>query len=181
MGVKEGDKVKVEYTGKLEDGTIFDSSQHGEHSHPIEFVVGAHQVIPGFEDNVLGMEIDDEREFSIKPENAYGEHREELVREFPRSQIPLDKEPQEGMVLGMMTPDGRQMHATIKKVTPENITLDLNHPLAGKVLIFNIKLTDIVPKDELEKEAKSEEPKEEKKEEAKPEEKAEEKSEEKKE
>lgn len=153
MGVKQGDRVKVEYEGRLEDGTIFDSSQHGEHSHPIEFTVGNHEVIKGFEDNVIGMDIEDEREFSIAPEEAYGEHREDLVREFPKAQMPpMDKEPEVGMVLGLMSPDGHQFHATIKEVTPETIKLDLNHPLAGKRLIFKIKLVDIKDKNDLEAE-----------------------------
>ena len=152
MGVKEGDKVRVEYTGRLETGEIFDSSQHGEHSHPIEFIVGKHEVIKGFEDGVLGMEVDDEREFSVKPEDAYGVHREELVKEFSKSQIPLEKKPEVGMVLGLMASDGRQFHATITKVTDDKITLDLNHPLAGKVLIFRIRLVSIKGKKDQESE-----------------------------
>ncbi len=153
MGAKEGDYVTVEYEGRLEDGTIFDSSDHGGHTHPIKFTVGSHEVIPGFEKNVIGMDIEDEREFSIAPEDAYGPHREELVREFPRSQMPqMDKEPEVGMVLGLMSPDGHQFHATIKEVTPETIKLDLNHPLAGKRLIFKIRLTDIKDKNDMEAE-----------------------------
>lgn len=149
MGAKEGDYVTVEYEGRLEDGTVFDSSQHDDHNHPIKFTVGNHEVIPGFEKNVIGMDIDDEREFSIAPEDAYGEVREELLREFPRSQLPMDKEPQEGMMLGLMSPDGQQFPAKITKVTPEAVTLDLNHPLAGKRLIFKIHLTDIkTPQDQ---------------------------------
>lgn len=156
MRVKEGDKVKVNYEGKLENGEIFDTSWHGGHSHPIEFTVGNHEVIKGFEENVLGMEEGTEREFMIQPEDAYGEKREELVREFPRSQIPIDKNPEVGMVLGLMTPDGRQIHATITKVTKDSIILDLNHPLAGKRLIFDIELKEIInPKEE--KEAAKEE------------------------
>ncbi len=153
MGVKEGDYVTVEYEGRLEDGTIFDSSEHAGHTHPIKFTVGSHEVIPGFEKNVIGMDVEDEREFSIAPEDAYGPRREDLVREFPRNQMPpMDKEPEEGMVLGLMSPDGQQFHATIKEVTPETIKLDLNHPLAGKRLIFKIRLTDIKDKDDLESE-----------------------------
>jgi len=153
MGAKEGDLVKVEYEGRLEDGTIFDSSQHGDHSHPIQFTIGSHQVIPGFEKNVIGMDIEDEREFSIAPEDAYGPRRDELVREFPRNQMPpMDKEPEVGMVLGLMSPDGQQFHATIQEVTPETIKLDLNHPLAGKRLIFKIKLVDIKDKNDIESE-----------------------------
>ncbi len=150
MGVKIGDTVKINYEGRLENGEIFDTSYHAGHDHPIQFTVGNGEVIKGFEENVIGMEDGAEREFIIQPENAYGERREDLVREFPRDQLPMEKEPEVGMVLGLMTPDGRQVHAVVKEVTPEKIVLDLNHPLAGKRLIFNIQLKEIVDPEEAE-------------------------------
>jgi FKBP-type peptidyl-prolyl cis-trans isomerase 2 len=146
MPVENGDTIKVNYEGKLDNGEIFDTSQHGEHNHPIEFTVGEHQVIKGFEDSVIGMEIDDEKNISIQAKDAYGERRDELEREFPREEIPFQNEPKEGMFVSLRTPDGKEFSAKIIKVTPDKITLDFNHPLAGKRLNFKIKLVEIKEK-----------------------------------
>lgn len=143
MTIKQGDKVSVEYEGKFDDGEIFDSSSHGDHSHPIEFVVGEHHVIKGFEDAVVGMQVGEEKEVSIKSEDAYGERRDELVREFDRKEVPMQHEPKVGMVLGFNLPQGGQFPATITKVSDDKITFDLNHPLAGKKLNFKIKVVDV--------------------------------------
>ncbi len=143
MAIKTGDKVSVEYEGKLDSGEIFDSSSHGDHSHPIEFTVGEHHVIKGFEDAVVGMSEGEEKEISIKPEEAYGERKEELVREFNRKDIPLQMEPKVGMVLGFNAPDGQQFPATITKFSDDKITFDLNHPMAGKKLNFKIKVVKV--------------------------------------
>ena len=143
MAIKTGDKVSVEYEGKFDSGEIFDSSKHGDHSHPIEFIVGEHHVIKGFEDAVVGMKEGEEKEISIKPEEAYGERKEELVREFDRKDIPLQHEPKAGMVLGFNAPNGQQFPATITKVTDDKITFDLNHPMAGKKLNFKIKVVKV--------------------------------------
>jgi FKBP-type peptidyl-prolyl cis-trans isomerase 2 len=144
MPVKSGDKVKVDYTGTLEDGTVFDSSTHGDHSHPLEFEAGSGQVIKGFDKAVIGMEVGQEKEVKISPEEAYGERREELMKEMPRSNLPEGKEPEAGMMLAMSTPDGRQIPVRIAEVKDDNVILDMNHPLAGKTLIFKIKLLEIV-------------------------------------
>ena len=143
MAIKNGDKVKIEYEGKFDSGEVFDSTSHEDHSHPIEFVVGNKQVIPGFEEAVTGMNKGEEKEFSIEPDEAYGQPREELVREFSRKEIPMQQEPKEGMVLGFKGPDGHQFPARITKVTEDKITFDLNHPLAGKKLNFKIKVIDV--------------------------------------
>jgi FKBP-type peptidyl-prolyl cis-trans isomerase 2 len=143
MTVKDGDKVKVEYEGKFDTGEVFDSTSHGDHSHPLEFVVGQNHVIKGFEDAVKGMEVNGEKEIVIKPDEAYGERREELVREFDRKGIPLEQEPKVGMVLGFNAPNGQQFPATITNVTEDKITFDLNHPLAGKTLNFKVKVVGI--------------------------------------
>lgn len=143
MPAKEGDKVSVDYEGSFDSGEIFDSSYHGEHSHPIEFIIGEHQVIAGFEEGVIGMNIGDEKKVSIEPEDAYGVHREELEREFPKSEIPFKEEPKEGAVLDLMTPDGRHFTVRVAKVTENTVVLNLNHPLAGKRLNFKIKLVEI--------------------------------------
>ncbi len=143
MAVEKGDKIKVEYEGKFDSGEVFDTTTHGDHSHPLEFVVGSGHVIKGFEEAVEGMNEGDEKDFSIEPEEAYGRYNEELKREFPREQIPLQQEPQEGMVLAFNTPDGKQFPAKIVSFDDKTITFDLNHPLAGQKLNFHIKIAGV--------------------------------------
>ena len=145
MAVEKGNKVKILYTGTLEDGTVFDSSEN-HNNEPLEFEVGAGMVIPGFDNAVMGMEKDEEKEVKIEPKEAYGEHNPELVREFPKAQMPQPpegKELEEGMILGMQTPEGQQMPVRVSKVTEDKVTLDLNPPLAGKILNFKIKVVEI--------------------------------------
>ncbi len=143
MAIKKGDKVKVDYTGTLEDGTVFDSSTHGDHSHPLEFEVGSGQLIKGFDEAVIGMEKGQEKDVKIQPSEAYGESKSEMMKKIPRDKLPKDQEPKAGMVIGLATPDGKQFPARITEVTDKEITIDLNHPLAGKVLNFKIKVVDI--------------------------------------
>jgi FKBP-type peptidyl-prolyl cis-trans isomerase 2 len=143
MTIKKGDKIKVEYTGTFEDGTVFDSTTHKDHTHPIEFEVGAKQLIKGFDDAVVGMKVDEEKNITIKPEEAYGERKEELSKEIPRDKLPKEPEPKVGMALMMNSPDGQQFPAVIKSVDEEKIVIDLNHPLAGKTLNFKIKIVEI--------------------------------------
>ncbi|HEX8492454.1 MAG TPA: peptidylprolyl isomerase [Pyrinomonadaceae bacterium] len=133
---KNGDTVRVHYTGRLESGEVFDSSEGGE---PLEFELGSGQVIAGFDENVEGMNVGDEKTISIEPENAYGERREELVGKVERANINLEGEPQVGMELALQLPDGQQIPVVITEVTDESITFDANHPLAGRKLIFDIK------------------------------------------
>ena len=141
--VIKGSKVKVDYEGRLDSGEIFDSSKHGEHSHPLEFEVGSGLVIKGFDEAVLGMKIGEEKNITIKPEEAYGSYNPQLLRKISRAQIPLKEEPKVGMTLILGTPDGQKFPVRIAEVTNEEITLDLNHPLAGKTLHFRIKLLEI--------------------------------------
>ena len=143
MVIKKGDKISVEYEGKFEDGTVFDSSSHGDHTHPLEFEVGTGQVIKGFENAVTGMKKGEEKEFSIESKDAYGDHKPELKRDIPRSTLPKDQEPKEGMMLMVKDPSGHQVPVKILAVDDKNITIDLNHPLAGKKLIFKIKIADV--------------------------------------
>ncbi len=142
MAVENKNKVKVDYEGTLEDGTLFDSSTHGDHSHPLEFEVGAKQVIKGFEDAIIGMEKGDTKEITLQPAEAYGDLNPELKRKVPRDQLPKEQEPKVGMVLGMAMPDGKQFPAKIVEVDEKEVTIDLNHPLAGKVLNFKLTLVD---------------------------------------
>lgn len=144
--IKTGDTVKVDYEGQFENGEVFDTSTHGDHSHPLEFEVGAGYVIKGFDDAVLDLKEGDEKEFSINPKDAYGEIDKKLLHEIPRNVLPQEQEPKEGMVLMMVSPQGQQIPARIAKVGKEKVTIDLNHPLAGKKLIFKIKVIGIKPK-----------------------------------
>ena len=140
MGVKGKDKVSVEYTGTLEDGTVFDSSQ--THGKPLEFEAGAGMVIKGFDDAVIGMEKGTEKEFRLKPSEAYGEHDKRLVRKVPRDKLP-EGELHAGTILLVRISDGTEVPATITEINGKEATIDLNHPLAGKTLIFRIMVVEI--------------------------------------
>jgi len=140
MAVKKGDKVKVEYTGKLKDGTVFDKSKEGE---PLEFTVGGGQIIPGFDKAVEGMEVEEEKQITLEPEDAYGKRDESLLREFPKSSLPENLKPEKGMVLKMHDQSGNTLLATLVDITDENLKIDLNHPLAGKELTFDLKVVGI--------------------------------------
>ncbi len=142
MPIKKGDKIKVEYEGTLDDGTVFDSTE--KHGKPLEFEVGAGQVIKGFDEAVIGMEKGEEKTVKIEPKDAYGEHNPELVKKVPKEVIKSDVEIKPGMFLIMTAPDGRQFPALVKEITDKEIVLDLNHPLAGKTLNFRIKIIDIL-------------------------------------
>lgn len=146
MAIKKGDKVSIDYEGKLEDGTVFDSSSHGDHSHPLEFEVGSGQVIKGFEEAVMGMKKGEEKEFDIEPQDAYGDHNPESKRDILRSSLPPEQKPKKGMTLVINDPSGHQAPVKILAVDDKNITIDLNHPLAGKKLNFKIKIADVTSK-----------------------------------
>ena len=143
MEIKKGSKVSIDYEGRFEDGNVFDSSKHGEHSHPLEFTVGEGMVIPGFDKAVLGMKEGEEKEFTLEKDEAYGDYKEEMKKEVPKEALPKEQEPKEGMVLVMSTPEGHQIPAKIAEVKDKSIVIDLNHPLAGKKLIFKIKVVKI--------------------------------------
>lgn len=140
MPVENGNTVKVEYIGSLEDGTVFDSSEGKE---PLEFKVGEGKVIKGFENAVLGMDKGQEKEATLQPAEAYGQPNPTLVKVVPRDQLPKEPEPKEGMMLMLKSPEGQQFPAKITKVTDNEVSIDLNPPLAGKVLKFKIKVVDI--------------------------------------
>jgi FKBP-type peptidyl-prolyl cis-trans isomerase 2 len=142
MPIKEGNKVKLDYEGSFDDGRVFDSSKHGDHSHPLEFEVGKKQVIPGFEKAAIGMEKGEEKNFRIESNEAYGQRNPELMQKIPRSALPQDQEPKPGMMLIVGMQNGTKVPAMIAEVTDSEITLDLNHPLAGKALNFKIKIVD---------------------------------------
>lgn len=135
--VKNGDRVRVHYTGKLDNGQEFDSSRDGD---PLEFTVGEGQVIPGFEEAVRGMNVGDTKTVEIEPDDAYGQRREQLVQSVAREGMNLDVEPQEGMNLIMQLPDGNQIPVAITEVSETHVTLDANHPLAGEKLTFDLEV-----------------------------------------
>ncbi|RLE42825.1 peptidylprolyl isomerase [Candidatus Woesearchaeota archaeon] len=141
MAIKKGDRVKIEYVGKLDDGTVFDSSKM--HSKPLEFEVGVGKIIPGLDKAILGMEINEEKEITIQPEEAYGARDPQLIKKLPRDKVSIKGEIKEGMLLMLGLPSGQQIPASIVKVTPNDITIDLNHPLAGKTLHFKIKVLEV--------------------------------------
>ncbi len=143
MKVQKGSKVKVSYEGKLENGDVFDSSKHDDHEHPLEFEAGKGRVLKGFDDAIDGMSEGEEKEFTIDAKDAYGEYNDELKKDIPRKALPPNQEPKAGMTLMMKTPDGRELPLRITNVSGEKITIDLNHPLAGKKLIFKIKILEI--------------------------------------
>ncbi len=135
--VKDGDTVKVHYTGTLEDGTVFDTSRERE---PMEFTLGQGQLIPGFEKAVLGMSVGESCNVNIPADEAYGPVRDEMHLQVPRDQFPEDMEPELGMQLQVGQAEGQGMVVVITEISDEQITLDANHPLAGKDLTFDIEL-----------------------------------------
>lgn len=137
---KQGDTVKIHYTGKLRDGTVFDSSAGRD---PLSFTIGSGQVIPGFEEAVIGMAIEEKKNVTIPPEKAYGPRNEEMVINVPRSQMPPDINPETGQRLQMQGPNAQKIIVEITEVTDDSITLDANPPLAGKDLVFDIELVEI--------------------------------------
>lgn len=138
--VKEGDTIALHYTGSLDDGTVFDSS---EGAQPLSFKVGDSQVIPGFDDGVRGMEAGETRQINIPADQAYGEYYEELVTVVPRSDLPPDMTPAIGLVFEMELPSGESMPVHIIDIEGDDVTLDANHLLAGEALHFNVLLVSI--------------------------------------
>lgn len=138
--VKNGLYVQVDYTGTLNDGQVFDTSDGRQ---PLEVLMGAGQLIQGFENALMGMNVDEEKTFTLSPEEAYGQHDAGMVRDFPRADVPPEMNPQVGQAVAMTTQDGRQIPARITKVDEQNVTVDLNHPLAGQSLTFAIKVVGI--------------------------------------
>lgn len=136
--VKEGDTVKVHYTGTLEDGSQFDSSQGKD---PLEFVVGGGQMIAGFDKGVLGMTVGEKKSITLGPEDAYGYPSDERIMEVDKSNFPPDLQLEVGMELS--GPGG--FPVKVMEITDSAVTIDANHPLAGKTLIFELELVEIIP------------------------------------
>ena len=140
MGAKSGDQVKVHYKGTFDDGTVFDSSEGRE---PLAFQVGSGQVIKGFDLAVTGLEVGESRTVKIEPKDGYGEHNPEMLIKFPIEQVPADMNPQVGMPLQIQDQNGQPHNVVVHEVTAEHIVLDANHPMAGKVLNFDVTLVEV--------------------------------------
>ncbi len=138
---QEGNTVQINYTGKLDDGTVFDSS---EGKSPLEFKLGEGRIIPGFENAVLGMKVGEKKTVTIPANDAYGPYRPELTIEVPLAQLPAGTTPQVGQMLQSQTESGSVIVVIITKVTETSVTVDANHPLAGKDLTFDIELLKIL-------------------------------------
>lgn len=136
-----GDIVRVHYTGKMADGTVFDTSRERE---PLEFTLDEGRVIPGFEEAVRGMEPGEEKTVEIPPEQAYGPRSDAAIIEVDRNQVPENLEPKVGQQFQLQGAGGQVFPATVTKVSDKSVTLDANHPLAGETLIFDIELVEIV-------------------------------------
>lgn len=138
---KQGDTVRVHYTGKLDDDSVFDSSY--ERDEPLEFTVGSQQVIPGFDEAVVGMEPGDTKQVRLEPDEAYGEHEDDHVVEVEKERLPDDVDAEVGLRLQLQHEDGETIPVTLTEVSGETVTLDANHPLAGEALTFEIELVEI--------------------------------------
>jgi len=138
---KQGDRVQVHYTGKLADGTVFDTSRE---RHPLQFTIGKGQVIAGFEQAVAGMSVGESKTTLIPVEQAYGARRDDLVVTLDRKQFAPDLDPKIGQRLEVTQEDNQTMLVTVAALTDTTITLDANHPLAGKALTFDLQLVGIV-------------------------------------
>ncbi|MGJ8745159.1 FKBP-type peptidyl-prolyl cis-trans isomerase [Polaribacter sp.] len=138
--VKENNTIKVNYTGKLTDGQIFDTSEGKE---PVEFVLGQGRLIPGFEKGLIDMKLNEKKTITIAKEDAYGDVNENLIQEVAKTQLPQDMEPQVGMGLVSTSPEGQEINLMVVEVKEESIVVDGNHPLAGRDLIFDLEVVEI--------------------------------------
>jgi len=139
--VKSGDKVKVHYHGRLNNGETFDKSEGRE---PLEFEVGSGMVIKGFDDGVTGMSVGEKKTITIPFNEAYGPKNPEMIIDMPRNRFPKDMELEVGMALAMSDGQGQQFEVVVTQLKEDSVVLDANHPLAGKDLIFDLELVEIV-------------------------------------
>jgi peptidylprolyl isomerase len=147
---KEGDRVKLHFTGKLEDGTVFDSTEDcdsddcGCEEGPVEFVIGEGDLVPGLEQAVIGMSPGEAKTVRLIPELAFGERDEELLWEIDRRELPADLAPEVGETLEITDDNGESFPVTVADVSETTVTLDANHPLAGMDLSFDLQLIEIL-------------------------------------
>jgi len=132
--------VSVDYKGTLQNGEVFDTSYGNQ---PLEVQIGVGQLIEGFERELMGMSLNEKKVFTLIPDDAYGQRDENLTRDFARSDFPREMEPKVGMTIALQTPEGKQMPAQITHLDDEKLSVDLNHPLAGESLTFEIEVVGI--------------------------------------
>lgn len=137
---KEGDTVRISYTGTLTDGTVFDTSEGRD---PLEFTIGSGQIIPGLDEAMPGMEVGEKKRVEIGVMEAYGPSHSDRVLEVPLEELPADIPREEGITLAMQGPDGQQVPVRVVAVSDTKMTLDANHPLAGQDLVFDVELVSI--------------------------------------
>jgi FKBP-type peptidyl-prolyl cis-trans isomerase 2 len=138
---KVGDTVRVHYTGKLKDGSVFDSSRQRD---PLELTLGAGRVIPGFEQGIEGMQPGESKSIDVPASEAYGQRFDERIVDFEREKLPEGVEPQVGQQIQLQTQQGQPVPAVVTEVSDAKITVDANHPLAGRDLVFDVELVEIV-------------------------------------
>jgi FKBP-type peptidyl-prolyl cis-trans isomerase 2 len=138
--IKENNTIKVNYTGKLSNGQIFDTSEGKE---PIEFVLGQGRLIPGFEKGLIDMKLNEKKTIEIAKDQAYGDVNDNLIQEIKKTELPQDMEPKVGMGLVSKSPDGKEINLMVVEVKNESIVIDGNHPLAGHDLIFDVEVVEI--------------------------------------
>jgi len=138
---QRGDTVKVHYTGKLDDGTVFDTSEGRD---PLEFKIGTNEIIHGFQEGVIGMTVGDSKTVNVVADEAYGPRDEKLVAVIEPERFPDDLQPEVGQRLQLVQTDDRKVLATVTEVSDTGVTIDANHVLAGKDLTFDIQLVAIL-------------------------------------
>ena len=138
--VENGLYVSVDYKGTLQNGEVFDSSQGGQ---PLEVQMGVGQLIAGFERELMGMSLNDKKKFTLSPEDGYGQRDDSHTRDFARADFPPEMEPEVGLTIALQTSEGQQMPARITHLDEEKLSVDLNHPLAGESLTFEIEVVGI--------------------------------------
>ncbi len=139
-GIQEGNRVQVHYTGKLESGEVFDSS-HGQ--EPLNLKIGEGKIIPGFEQALIGMQTGEKKSFDLPPEEAFGERKDELVHVIERKQVPPDLKLEVGMQLALEGQGQEPIPAQVVDLSESTVTLDTNHPLAGKALTFEVDVVNV--------------------------------------
>ncbi len=140
MTIAAGNQVSVHYTGTFEDGEVFDSSQGRD---PLSFEVGAGQMIQGFDQAVLGMKQGENKKFTLAPEEAYGPRNEELLIDIPNANFPDDMKLEVGMMLQLTNEAGQPVPATVAAINEDTVQMDVNHPMAGKTLVFDIEIVEV--------------------------------------
>lgn len=137
--IKEGDTISVNYTGRLTNGEVFDSS---EGKPPLTFTVGAGQLIKGFDDAVIGMKTGEKKTVTLAPEDAYGDHSEDRIIDMPKANIPPDMNLSEGMMVQLVDQNKNPIPAVVHEICEDVVRMDVNHPLAGKTLVFDIEIVE---------------------------------------